>query len=96
MLEPPYLRRNTSWRRLIMAKYLFVLTRGTEDPTRATRCLQLVKVAKEEGHEVRLFLTDEAVCLARKGGTENVVAPTGDDADTYMQFLLREKVPLYV
>jgi predicted peroxiredoxin len=79
-----------------MAKYLFVLTRGTEDPTRATRCLQLVKVATEEGHEVHLFLTDEAVCLARKGGTENVVAPTGDDADTYMQFLLREKVPLYV
>ncbi len=79
-----------------MAKYLFMLTRGTEDPSRATRCLQLVKVAKEEGHEVHLFLTDEAVYLAKKGLTENVVAPTGDDADNYMQFLIREKVPLYV
>ena len=79
-----------------MAKYLFVLTRGTEDPTRATRCLQLVKVAKEEGHEVHLFLTDEAVYLARKRGAENVVAPTGDDADTYMQVLIKEKVPIYV
>jgi predicted peroxiredoxin len=56
----------------------------------------LVKVAKEEGHEVHLFLTDEGVYLAKKGLTENVVAPTGDDADDYMQFLIREKVPLYV
>lgn len=79
-----------------MAKFLFVLTRGTEDPTRVTRCMQLVKVAKEGGHEVHLFLTDEAVYLAQKGLTETVVAPTGDGADTYMQFLLREKVPLYV
>ncbi len=79
-----------------MAKFLFMLTRGTEDPSRATRCLQLVKVAKEEGHEVHLFLTDDAVYLAKKGLTENVVAPTGDDADDYMHFLIKEKVPLYV
>jgi hypothetical protein len=56
----------------------------------------LVKVAKEEGHEVHLFLTDEAVYLAKKGITENVVAQTGDDADNYLQFLIRAKVPLYV
>ena len=81
---------------MLVKNFLFVLTRGTEDPTRATRCLQLLKVAKAEGHEVHLFLTDEAVYLARKRGTENVVAPAGDDADTYMQFLIRKKVPLYV
>lgn len=79
-----------------MAKYLFMLTRGTDDPSRATRCLQLAKVAKEEGHDVHLFLTDDAVYLAKKGLTENVVAPTGDDAETFMQFLINEKVPLYV
>jgi DsrE/DsrF-like family len=80
----------------IMAKYLFMLTRGTDDPSRATRCLQLAKVAKEEGHDVHVFLTDDAVYLAKKGITENVVAPTGDDAETFMQYLIKEKVPLYV
>ncbi|MGA8830525.1 MAG: DsrE family protein [Desulfomonilaceae bacterium] len=79
-----------------MADFLFVLTRGLEDPTRATRCLQLAHVAKQGGHEVKVFLTDDAVFLAKKGMAENVVAPTGDDASTYLEHLRQAKVPLYV
>ncbi|MDA8407566.1 MAG: DsrE family protein [Deltaproteobacteria bacterium] len=79
-----------------MADFLFVLTRGLEDPTRATRCLQLANVAKQEGHEVKIFLTDDAVFIAKKGMAENVVAPTGDDANTYLEHLRQAKVPLYV
>jgi predicted peroxiredoxin len=79
-----------------MADFLFVLTRGLEDPTRATRCLQLAHVAKQEGHEVKVFLTDDAVFLAKKGMAENVVAPTGDDANTYLEHLRQAKVALYV
>ena len=79
-----------------MADFLFVLTRGLEDPTRATRCLQLANVAKQEGHEVKVFLTDDAVFLAKKGMAENVVAPTGDDANTYLEHLRQAKVPFYV
>ena len=38
--------------------------------TRATRCLQLAHVAKQEGHQVKVFLPDHAVFLAKKGMAE--------------------------
>jgi len=50
-----------------MEKFLFILTRGLEDPTRVTRTFQLAKVAKEKGNEVNVFLTDDAVVLAKPG-----------------------------
>ena len=42
-----------------MAKFLFVLTRGPEDPTRAVRCFQFAKIAADKGHEVTVFLVDK-------------------------------------
>lgn len=79
-----------------MAKFLFVLTRGIEDPTRSVRCMQLAKVAAEEGHDVHVFLTDDGVMHAKTGFSENVVAPTGDDMPNYLEQLIRLKVPFYV
>jgi predicted peroxiredoxin len=79
-----------------MAKFLFVLATGTENPARATRCGQLAAAATEDGHEVHVFLLDDAVVFARKGGTENIVAPTGDDMETHMEKLRRANVPFYV
>lgn len=79
-----------------MGNFLFVLTRGLEDPVRATRALQLAKAAKETGHEVNLFLTDDAVLLAKEGMVDNVVAPTGDEAASHYHFLLENKVPIYL
>ena len=79
-----------------MAKFLFVLSRGMEDPTRATRCFQLAKVAKEGGHEVHVFLVDDGVMLARVGVAENVKAATGDEMKPYLDFLVKEAVPIYV
>ncbi|AFM23005.1 DsrE family protein [Desulfomonile tiedjei] len=79
-----------------MAKFLFVLSRGLEDPTRATRCMQLAHIARQEGHEVSIFLVDDGVVFAKKGMAENVVAPTGDEMNTYMDFLVQGKVPFYV
>jgi len=38
-----------------MGKFLFVLTRGLEDPTRVTQTFQLAKVVKESGSEVHIF-----------------------------------------
>jgi predicted peroxiredoxin len=78
-----------------MAKFLFVLTRGMEDPTRGVRCLQLAHVAKQAGHDVAVFLTDDAVLYAKKGMAENVVAPTGDDMNTFIESLTRENVTFY-
>ncbi len=79
-----------------MQKFLFILTRGLEDPTRVTRTFQLAKAAKEEGHDVNVFLTDDAVVLAKPDMATNVVAPTGDEAGTHLHFLIENKVPIYV
>jgi predicted peroxiredoxin len=79
-----------------MGKYLFVLTRGLEDPTRVTRCLQLTKVATEQKNEVHLFLTDDAVVLAKPGMVDTVKAPTGDGAKDYFDYILEKEVPIYV
>jgi predicted peroxiredoxin len=79
-----------------MGKFLFVLTRGLEDPTRVTRALQLAKAAKETGHEVHMFLTDDAVFVAKDGMLDNVIAPTGDEAASHYQYLLGQKVPIYL
>ncbi len=79
-----------------MSKFLFVLTRGTEDPTRVTRVLQLAKVAREQGDEVNLFFTDDAVFLAKPGMVDQIKAPTGDEARTYFSYLLENKVPIFV
>ncbi len=79
-----------------MDKFLFVLTRGLEDPTRVTRTFQMAKAAKEEGNEVHVFLTDDAVTLVKPGMVDNVVAPTGDEAGSHYHFLIQNKVPIYV
>jgi predicted peroxiredoxin len=80
----------------MMAKFLFVLATGTENPARGTRCMQLASVASEEGHEVHVFFVDDGVAFARKGSSENIVAPTGDDMETHMEKLQRAHVPFYV
>ncbi len=79
-----------------MGKYLFVLTRGLEDPTRVTRCLQLAKVAKEQGNDVHLFLTDDAVVLSKPGIVDTVKAPTGDGAKEYFDYIVGQEIPIYV
>ena len=79
-----------------MQKFVFVLTRGIEDPTRVTRSFQRAKAAKEHGHAVSFFLTDDAVVLAKKGMIDNVVAPTGDEASGHLFFLIDNDVPIFL
>ncbi len=54
-----------------MGRFVFVLTRGLEDPTRVTRSFQLAKAAKENGHDASMFLTDDAVMLVKNGMLDN-------------------------
>lgn len=79
-----------------MAKFLFVLSRGLEDPSRATRTFQFAKVAKDKGYEVNIFLVDDGVYYAVTGIADNVKAPTGDEAKTYLNYLQEKNVPFYV
>jgi len=48
-------------------------SRGTDDPTMATLPFMAAKVAREQGHDVVLFLWNEAVTLARPSIGDNVV-----------------------
>ncbi len=79
-----------------MAKFLFVLGSGLSNSNSPTRCVQFAQVARQEGHDVSIFLIDEGVIFARQGVAENVVAPTGEEMNIAMEYLLREKVPIYV
>lgn len=79
-----------------MSKFVFLLTRGLEDPTRVTRAFQLAKAAHETGHEVGLFLTDDAVLVAKEGMVDNIAAPTGDEAGPHLYYLIENKVPIFV
>ena len=79
-----------------MAKFLFILGSGLGDANSPTRCFQFAQVAHQEGHEVAIFLIDEGVVLARKGITQNIVAPTGEEMDLAMEYILANKIPIYV
>jgi predicted peroxiredoxin len=79
-----------------MAKFLFVLSRGLEDPTRAVRCFQFAKLAAEDGNEVNIFLIDDGVVFARLGAAEHVKAPTSDTAQEYLDYLVDQKTPFHV
>ncbi len=79
-----------------MSKFLFVLTRGPEDPTRAVRCFQFAKIAADKGHEVAVFLVDDAVYFTNLSLTERIKAPTGDELITYWKFLVEKQATILV
>lgn len=79
-----------------MGKYQFILSSGPENPTRATRAVMFAAKAVEEGHEVVLFLVDDAVYLANPTLREHVKAPTGDDLMRYLSVLLDHATPVLV
>lgn len=56
-----------------MASFIISGNRGTDDPTMATLPFIAAKVAHEQGHEVVLWLANEAVTVARKGVADHVV-----------------------
>jgi predicted peroxiredoxin len=55
-----------------MATCIISGSRGTDDPTMATLPFMATKTAKEQGHDVVLWLWNEAVTLSRKGAVDHV------------------------
>jgi len=49
-----------------MSTFIISGSRGTDDPTMATLPFMAAKTAKEQGHDVVLWLWNEAVTLGRK------------------------------
>ena len=79
-----------------MGKYQFVITSGPENPVRATRAMMFASRAVEEGHEVSIFLVDDAVYLANMTLAENIRAATGDTLMQYLGVIMAAKVPVNV
>lgn len=55
-----------------MATFIISGSRGTDDPTMATLPFMAAKTAKEQGHDVVLWLWNEAVTLSRKGTADYI------------------------
>ena len=79
-----------------MAKFLFTLSRGLEDPTRAVRTFMFAKFALNAGDDVSIFLLDDAVVYARHGMADTIKAPTGDELKPYLEELVEAGVPIHV
>jgi len=55
-----------------MSSFIISGSHGTDDPTMATLPFIAAKTAKEQGHDVVLWLWNEAVVLGRKGVADHV------------------------
>ena len=71
-------------------------SRGTDDPTMATLPFMAAKVAKEQGHDVVLWLWNEAVTLGRKGIADTVVGVNLAPVKDLLGALQAAGVPIWV
>jgi uncharacterized protein involved in oxidation of intracellular sulfur len=79
-----------------MAQFVIAASKGTDDPTMASLAFMASKSAKEQGHDVILWLQGEAVVLARKGmvgGVTGVGLPALKVVANAVQLL---KIPIWV
>ena len=58
-----------------MSSFIISGSRGTDDPTMATLPFIAAKAAKEQGHDVVLWLWNEAVTLGRQGTADHPAQP---------------------
>ena len=72
-----------------MSKFLFIISNGFETAGRATRAFQFAKVAKEKGHDVKVFLVDDAIHWAQLGMAEGVRAATGEEMKPFIDYLVK-------
>jgi uncharacterized protein involved in oxidation of intracellular sulfur len=80
-----------------MAKYLMIANNGPEDPNRATVPFLTAKALIEKGHEVSIWLYNNAVYLMIEGCVENVQAPGLPPLEDLMLFLtVTNKTPIYI
>lgn len=71
-----------------MSKMLFIISNGSEKVGRATRAFQFARLACEKGNDVKVFLVDDAVHWAQLGMAEGMRAPTGEEMQPSIDYLL--------
>ena len=79
-----------------MEKLLFIIEKGFEKAGGATRAFQFAQVAKEKGHDVKVFLIDDAIHWAQFGMAESAQALTGEKMKPMIDYLLENGADIYV
>lgn len=72
------------------------LTHGPEDPTRATLGFLVAKAAREEGHEVSLFLAGNAVYLVKDPVIESLNGVGTGSLRELFGFALQNQIPIFL
>ena len=74
-----------------MDKMLFIISKGFEKAGSATRAFQFAKIAREKGHQVKVFLVDDAISWAQFGMAESAKAITGEEMKPLIDYLLKNE-----
>ncbi len=79
-----------------MASLIISGSRGTDDPTMATLPFMAAKTAKEQGHDVVLWLWNEAVTSARKGAADHVTGVNLTPLKDLLAEVQTANIPIWV
>lgn len=79
-----------------MVTFIISGSRGTDDPTMATLPFMAAKAAKELGHDVVLWLWNEAVTLAHKGVADHVTGVNLTPLKELLAAVQAAGVPIWV
>ena len=79
-----------------MQKLLFVISKGFEKAGGATRAIQFAAIAAEQGHQVEVFLIDDAIHWAQLGMAEGIRSTTGEHMKDLLDKLVEAKTPIHV
>jgi predicted peroxiredoxin len=79
-----------------MATWMISGSRGTDDPTMAALPFIAAKAAREQGHDVILWLWNEAVMLARKGVADRVIGVNLPPLESILAAIQAAGVPIWI
>ena len=77
-------------------KLLFILSKGFEKAGGATRAMQFASIAAEQGHDVDVFLVDDAVHWAQLSMAEGIRSSTGEHMKEILDKLVAKNAPIHV
>ena len=79
-----------------MSSFIISGSRGSDDPTMATLPFIAAKTAKEAGHDVTLWLWNEAVLMSRKGGADHIKGVNLLPLKDILESVLALGIPIWV
>jgi uncharacterized protein involved in oxidation of intracellular sulfur len=79
-----------------LAKLLFIISKGFDKAGGATRAMQFATIAVDKGHQVEIFLIDDAVHWAQAGMAKGIFATTGEQMQDFLDKLIKAKVNIHV